>query len=155
VEPPADGDFGWVVERHGALYAQEYRWDCRFEALVAEIVSDYMKSHDPQREAAWIARSGDERLGSVFCVRRDDRTAQLRLLLVEPRARRLGIGTALVDTCVSFARDRGYDRLVLWTNDVLTDARRIYERAGFRLEEEAPHRSFGAELVGQYWGLEL
>jgi GNAT superfamily N-acetyltransferase len=101
---------------------------------------------DPDREAVWIARCGDEPLGSVFCVRKDQRTAQLRLLLVEPRARRLGVGSDLVTACVGFARDRGYRRLVLWTNDVLVDARRVYERAGFRLEDEEPHHSFGADL---------
>jgi DNA-binding MarR family transcriptional regulator/GNAT superfamily N-acetyltransferase len=152
---PQPGDFGWVIERNGSLYAQEYSWDFSFEALVADIVSKYLLAHDPEREAVWIARCREERLGSVFCVRRDECTAQLRLLLVEPWARRLGIGTALVDRCVEFARSRGFQRLVLWTNDVLVDARRIYERAGFGLEKEEPHHSFGADLVGQYWGLDL
>jgi GNAT superfamily N-acetyltransferase len=152
---PAPGDYGWVIERHGALYAQEYGWDVSFEALVADIVATYLRAHDPESQAAWIARSGDERLGSVFCVRKDDQTAQLRLLLVEPHARRLGIGTALVNACVEFARTHGYHRLVLWTNDVLVDARRIYECAGFRLQDEEGHRGFGADLVGQSWGLDL
>jgi DNA-binding MarR family transcriptional regulator/GNAT superfamily N-acetyltransferase len=153
--PARPGDFGWVIERHGALYAAEYGWDFSFEALVADIVAKYLREHDPNREAVWIARCGEERLGSVFCVRRDEVTAQLRLLLVEPRARRLGIGAALVGACVAFARSKGYRRLVLWTNDVLLDARRVYERAGFRLEAEEPHHSFGTDLVGQYWGLDL
>jgi DNA-binding MarR family transcriptional regulator/predicted N-acetyltransferase YhbS len=153
--PPAPGDYGWVIERHGALYAREFCWDIGFEMLVADIVAKYMQSNDPAREAVWIARRGDDRLGSVFCVRKDHKTAQLRLLLVEPHARRLGVGTALVDRCIEFARARGYRRLVLWTNDVLVDARRIYERAGFRLEEEERHHSFGADLVGQYWALDL
>jgi DNA-binding MarR family transcriptional regulator/RimJ/RimL family protein N-acetyltransferase len=153
--PPRPGDHGWVVARHGALYAAEYGWDTGFEALVAEIVAAFLKQHDPAYEAAWVARVGDEPLGCVYCVRKDARTAQLRLLLVEPTARGLGVGTALVDACIDFARDCGYERLVLWTNDVLTAARRIYERAGFRLEEEERHHSFGADLVGQYWGLPL
>lgn len=152
---PQPGDFGWVIQRHGALYAQEHGWNGSFEALVADIVSRYLLDHDPDREAAWIARCGDEPLGSVFCVRKDQRTAQLRLLLVEPRARRLGVGSDLVTACIAFARDRGYRRLVLWTNDVLVDARRIYERAGFELEKVEPHHSFGADLVGQYWALDL
>lgn len=153
--PPGPGDCGWVIQRHGALYAQEHGWDVGFEALVAGIVSRYLVDHDPDREAAWIARCGDERLGSVFCVRKDQRTAQLRLLLVEPRARRLGVGSELVSACIEFARDRGYRRLVLWTNDPLVDARKIYERAGFQLEKEEPHHSFGVDLVGQYWALVL
>ena len=153
--PARPGDHGWVVERHGALYAAEYGWDHTFEALVARIVAGYLDDHDPAREAMWVARLGDERVGSVYCVRKDDRTAQLRLLLVEPHARRYGVGSALVSACVAFARDRGYEALVLWTNDVLADARRVYERAGFRLVDEEPHVSFGAALVGQHWRLDL
>ncbi|MDQ1710858.1 MAG: hypothetical protein QOE45_308 [Frankiaceae bacterium] len=152
---PGPGDYGWVVERHGAVYAAEYGWDASFEALVARIVADYLADHDAEREAVWIAHAGAERVGSVFCVRKDDRTAQLRLLLVEPHARGLGAGSALVAACVAFARDRGYERLVLWTNDVLTGARRVYERAGFALAGEERHESFGASLVGQHWTLDL
>ena len=149
------GDLGWVVQRHGALYAAEYGWDETFEALVARIVADYVDHRQADRECAWIAEVDGEPAGCVFCVRKDEITAQLRLLLVEPAARGLGIGTRLVDECVRFARAAGYRRLVLWTNSVLADARRIYERAGFQLVESEPHHSFGRDLVGQYWSLEL
>lgn len=158
---PEAGEYGWVVERHGALYRAEYGWDASFEALVARIVADYLAEHDDTREGAWIAEAAGEPVGCVFCVRRDDedgkddKTAQLRLLLVEPHARGLGVGTALVDRCITFARDSGYRRMVLWTNDVLVDACRIYARAGFTLVEEERHHSFGADLVGQYWSLDL
>ena len=149
---PQAGDFGWVIHRHGALYAEEYGWDESFEALVARIVADYVENRDPRVENAWIAELDGEPGGSVFCVKKDARVAQLRLLLVEPRARGLGIGTQLVERSVDFARRAGYERIMLWTNDVLDDARRIYERTGFELEEEAPHHSFGRDLVGQNWG---
>jgi GNAT superfamily N-acetyltransferase len=155
IRPPGPGDYGWVAHRHGALYAHEYGWDETFEALVARIVADYVEEHDPAREAAWIAEVDGEPVGCVFCVRQDDRVAKLRILLVEPRARGMGIGSRLVDECIRFARRAGYERLVLWTNDVLVDARRIYERAGFRLVEQERHHSFGHDLVGQNWALEL
>jgi DNA-binding MarR family transcriptional regulator/GNAT superfamily N-acetyltransferase len=155
LRPPAAGEFGWMVERHGALYADEHGWDQSFEALVARIVADYLDTHDSDREAAWIAEVAGEPAGCVLCVRRDDQTAQLRLLLVEPHARGLGIGSALVERCIGFARDAGYRQLMLWTNDVLADARRLYERAGFQLVEEEAHHSFGADLVGQNWSLDL
>ena len=148
---PRPGDLGWVVERHGALYAAEYGWDASFEALVARIVADYANGHDPAREAAWIAEVDGAPAGCVFCMRADDATAQLRLLLVEPRARGLGLGARLVDECLAFARAAGYRELRLWTNDPLVHARRIYERAGFVLGAEEPHRSFGHDLVGQTW----
>jgi len=148
---PRAGELGWVVERHGALYAAEYGWDASFEALVARVVADFGSSSDPARERAWIAEADGERAGCVFCVARDDRVAQLRLLLVEPAFRGMGIGRTLVEACLRFARGAGYERIMLWTNDVLVDARRIYERAGFRLREEEPHRSFGHELVGEVW----
>jgi DNA-binding MarR family transcriptional regulator/GNAT superfamily N-acetyltransferase len=152
---PGPGDFGWVVARHGAIYAYEFGWDATFEALVARIVADYVDQHDAAREAAWIATIDGDNAGCVFCVHKDNATAQLRLLLVEPDARGSGIGSLLVDACIDFARRAGYRRITLWTNDVLVAARRIYEAAGFRLIDEAPHPSFGVDLVGQNWQLEL
>jgi GNAT superfamily N-acetyltransferase len=145
------GDFGWVIHRHGVLYAQEYGWDASFEALVARIVAGYVEDRDRQRETAWIAEIHGEPVGCVFCVKKDDITAQLRLLLVEPKSRGMGIGTRLVDECVRFAARTGYKEMILWTNDVLEDARRLYERASFELVEEEPHHSFGHDLVGQIW----
>lgn len=155
LRPPAPGDLGWVVSRHGALYAREYGWDATFEAMVARIVADYAAGHDPAREAGWIAEVDGERAGCVFCMRKSDSVAQLRLLLVEPRARGLGVGGRLVGECVSFARRAGYQQMVLWTNDVLTAARRIYQRAGFELAASSPHHSFGHDLVGEDWRLTL
>jgi DNA-binding MarR family transcriptional regulator/GNAT superfamily N-acetyltransferase len=152
---PRAGDFGWVVSRHGVVYAQEYGWDHSFEALVARIVADYVDHRDIVREEAWIAELDGEPVGCVFCVRKDDSTAQLRLMLVEPRARGMGIGTRLCQECIRFARSVGYEQIMLWTNDVLVDARRIYERLGFRLGEEGSHHSFGHDLVGQNWWLKL
>ncbi len=148
---PGPGDLGWVVHRHGVLYAEEYGWDEAFEALVARIVADYIDHRDAKRERAWIAEVDGEPVGCVFCVRKDEHTAQLRLLLVDPRARGMGIGARLTEECLRFAGRAGYDTITLWTNDVLEQARRIYERAGFHLTEEAPHHSFGHDLVGQHW----
>ena len=146
------GDLGWVVQRHGALYAAEYGWDATFEALVARVVADYAGGG---RGDAWIAEVDGAPAGCVFCVPKDERVARLRLLLVEPWARGLGIGARLVEECVWYARRTGHEELVLWTNDVLAGARRIYRRAGFELVTEGPHRGFGHDLVEQTWRLKL
>jgi DNA-binding MarR family transcriptional regulator/GNAT superfamily N-acetyltransferase len=154
---PEPGDLGWVVQRHGELYAREYGWDTGFEALVARIIGDFASGHDPERERLWIAEVDGERAGSVMCVRDAEApgAARLRLLLVEPGARGHGLGDRLVRSCVGFAREQGYDEVVLWTNSVLDAARRIYQRAGFTLTEEKPHHSYGKDLVGQDWRLVL
>ncbi|MCX5128666.1 GNAT family N-acetyltransferase [Streptomyces sp. NBC_00347] len=150
------GDLGWVVMAHGEQYAKEFAWDISFEALVARIVADYAAGHDPAREAAWIAELDGRRVGSVFCVADEDAgTAKLRILLVDPAARGHGLGSRLVAQCVDFARVAGYERIRLWTNDVLVAARGIYLSAGFRLVEEEPHHSFGADLIGQVYELDL
>ncbi len=150
------GDLGWVIERNAAVYAQEFGWNEEYEALVARIVADFAADRDPRREAVWIAESDGERVGCVFCVR-DEKpdTARLRLLLVDPAARGRGVGGRLVEECVAFARAAGYAELVLWTNDVLAGARRIYQKAGFELVAERPHHSFGQDLMGQDWRLAL
>jgi GNAT superfamily N-acetyltransferase len=149
------GDLGWVVMAHGEAYAAEFGWDTTFEALVARIVADYAGARDPAREAAWIAEAGGRRAGCVFCVAAGEQTAQLRILLVDPAARGLRLGDRLVATCLDFARQAGYARMELWTNDVLAAARRIYLRHGFTLTAAEPHRSFGADLVGQTYATDL
>jgi GNAT superfamily N-acetyltransferase len=157
------GDIGWVVSRHGELYAQEYGWDIGFEAMVARIAAHFVEHFDPAREACWIAERDGQRLGCVFLVQaRDEATqavepgvAQLRMLLVEPAARGLGLGVRLVDECERFARQAGYRRIRLWTNSLLLAARGIYQRAGYRLLASEPHRSYGQDLVGEIWELEL
>ena len=153
---PGPGDLGWVVERHGARYAAEYGWGVDFEALAARIVADFGERRDAKNEAAWIAELDGERVGCVFCTASDTPgTAQLRLLLVEPQARGAGVGTRLVDECLRFAGRSGYGRIMLWTNDVLFAARRIYQRAGFQLDRREPHTKFGSGLVGEYWSRDL
>ncbi len=153
---PGPGELGWIVQRHGELYAQEYGWNADFEALVARIVADYAAHRDPAYERTWIADLGGRPVGTVMCVRDDaPDTARLRLLLVDPEVRGHRLGARLVDECIAFARAAGYRAVVLWTNSVLTSARRIYERAGFELTAEKPHHSYGADLVGQDWRLTL
>jgi len=163
LRPHRAGDIGWVISRHGELYAQEFGWDQRFEALVARIGADFIDRFNPALEACWIAERGGERLGCVVLVQaRDDAThvvqpgvAQLRLLLLEPGARGLGLGRRLVDECEHFARARGYQRIRLWTNSLLLAARGIYVRAGYRLLASEPHENFGQLLVGEIWELPL
>ena len=149
------GDLGWVVMAHGETYAAQFGWDSSFEALVARIVADYAATRRPDREAAWIAEADGRRAGCVFCVAADETTAKLRILLVEPAARGHGIGRRLVGECLAFASGAGYRRITLWTNDVLTSARRIYESAGFTLDGQEAHHSFGRDLVGQTWSRAL
>jgi GNAT superfamily N-acetyltransferase len=149
------GDLGWVVMAHGEIYAEEFGWDTTFEALVARIVADYAADHDADREAAWIAEANGQRVGCVFCVAKDDRVAQLRILLVDRGGRGMGTGARLVSECVAFARAAGYQRLALWTNNPLISAARIYRAAGFVLTAEEPHHSFGVDLVGQTYELDL
>jgi GNAT superfamily N-acetyltransferase len=149
------GDLGWVVMAHGELYFREFGWNTSMEALIAGIVADYAADHDPRREAAWIAELDGRRVGCVFCVAGDEETARLRLLLVEGEARGKGLGGRLVDQCLAFARTVGYRRMTLWTNHPLQAARRIYLSRGFTLVKEEPHHSFGVDLIGQTYELDL
>jgi DNA-binding MarR family transcriptional regulator/GNAT superfamily N-acetyltransferase len=167
LEPPAQqpagfllrthrpGDIGWIVSRHGALYAQDYGWDISFEALAAEIAAQFIRSYDASRERCWIAEIGGEPVGSVFLVKASGDVAKLRLLLVERNARGLGVGRALTEQCIRFARAAGYSSITLWTQSILVAARGIYQRAGFRRVKQVKHRSFGANLIGETWELKL
>jgi DNA-binding MarR family transcriptional regulator/GNAT superfamily N-acetyltransferase len=155
LRPPEVGDYGWIIHRHGVLYAKEYGWNEDFEALVADITARFIQNFKPGRERCWVADKDGRIMGAVFVVEENQETAKLRMLFVEPDARGLGLGARLVDEVMKFTREAGYRRLTLWTNDNLTAARRVYEKAGFGLKREEPHESFGHKLIGQYWELVL
>lgn len=149
------GDIGWIVQRHGEIYNAEYGWDERFEALVAGIMARFVESYDPAKERCWIAESQGKRLGAIMAARIDDETAQLRVLIVEPDARGLGLGRTLVETCIGFARQAGYKKMRLWTDNILDAARHIYKDAGFQLIDSKPHADWGEDLVSEIWELDL
>jgi DNA-binding MarR family transcriptional regulator/GNAT superfamily N-acetyltransferase len=152
---PRPGDFGWVVARHATFYFERHGWREPFEGMCAQIVADFANNGDARRERCWIAERNGEPVGSIFVVRETDEVARMRLLLVDPAAQGLGIGAALVDACIAFAREAGYKRLTLWTHQVLTGARKIYQRKGFTLTESKPHESWGVPVVGETWDLDL
>ncbi len=152
---PQPGDMGWVVQQHGEIYAREYGWNSEFEALVASIVAGYMRNFRPESDRCWIAELDDERVGSVFVVRKSKTVAQLRLLILTPRARGLGLGARLTDECIAFARGKGYKKMVLWTNSCLDSARTIYAGRGFKLVRSEPYTGFGKDLIGETWELKL
>ncbi len=152
---PGPGDMGWVVQQHGAIYASEYGWNDEFEALVAGIVAGYIRKRQPQWERCWIAELDGQRVGSVFVVRKSKTVAQLRMLILTPLARGLGLGERLTDECLAFARAKGYKKMVLWTNSCLDAARHIYAKRGFQLVKSEPYRGFGQDLVGETWTLTL
>lgn len=155
IRPAGHGDHGWVVQQHGIQYAAEYGWDSSIEALSARIVADFITNHDPRREVCWIALLDGQIVGSVYCVRENDETARLRLLMVHPDARGHGIGGRLVEECLRFAREAGYRRMVLWTHEELTAARRLYAKAGFTLDSSERHLDFGKEVVSEEWSTDL
>jgi DNA-binding MarR family transcriptional regulator/N-acetylglutamate synthase-like GNAT family acetyltransferase len=155
LRPPRPGDFGWIVKRHAELYAQEYRWVEPFEGLCAQIVADFVNKHDSSRERCWIAEMDGENVGTVMLVNDAAAVARLRLLLVEPKARGLGIGARLTDEAIRFARAACYQKITLWTHSVLTAARQIYQKAGFKLMRNEAHQSWGQPVVGEHWDLEL
>jgi DNA-binding MarR family transcriptional regulator/GNAT superfamily N-acetyltransferase len=155
LRPPKFGDFGWIVSRHAELYAQEYGWGEPFEGLCAGIVAEYANKNDPERERCWIAEMNGENVGCVMLVKDDDDTARVRLLLVDPKARGLGLGARLVEECVTFARQAGYKRITLWTHSILTAARHIYEKAGFTLTSSEKRHTWGKDVVAEFWDLEL
>jgi DNA-binding MarR family transcriptional regulator/GNAT superfamily N-acetyltransferase len=151
LRPHQPGDMGWVTSANATIYAQEYGWDISYEALVAKITAEFIENFDPRRERCWIAEMDGERVGSVFVVAKSEQIAKLRLLIIDPRARGLGLGKRLVEECLRFAKDRGYKSMTLWTQSILTAARGIYARAGFTLVAQEPHHSFGADLIGETW----
>lgn len=155
LRPPAPGDFGWIVERHGTIYGHDYGWRGPFEGLCARIAADFVEKHDPRRERCWIAERDGARAGSIFLMKDSDEVARIRLLLVEPWARGHGIGERLTQECIAFARACGYRRVTLWTHSNLTSARRIYQRAGFTLTATQPHSDWGPTIVGETWDLTL